>query len=137
MFSAKQIVAVLAVAAALPLAAAKVADPGSLDEVIKKVQEQQRKTTTLQADFRQLLLLAEVGLQRGGLALLFLDLLDHLVEGAGICHFGGREGECGRDGQHRHDLLCAEHAASNAGAKSENFLYCSNKRGDHEKSVGG
>lgn len=53
MFSAKQIVAVLAAAAALPLAAAKVADPGSLDEVIKKVQEQQRKTTTLQADFRQ------------------------------------------------------------------------------------
>jgi outer membrane lipoprotein-sorting protein len=38
---------------ALPLAAAKVADPGSLEEVIKKVQEQQRKTTTLQADFRQ------------------------------------------------------------------------------------
>jgi outer membrane lipoprotein-sorting protein len=53
MFSAKQIVAVLAAATALPLAAAKVADPGSLDEVIKKVQEQQRKTTTLQADFRQ------------------------------------------------------------------------------------
>jgi outer membrane lipoprotein-sorting protein len=44
---------VLAALLALPLSAAKVADPSSLDEVIKKVQETQRKTTTLQADFRQ------------------------------------------------------------------------------------
>jgi len=44
---------VLSVVLALPLSAAKVADPSSLDEVIKKVQETQRKTTTLQADFRQ------------------------------------------------------------------------------------
>jgi outer membrane lipoprotein-sorting protein len=53
MFSRKTIVAALCAAMALPLAAAKVADPGSLEEVIKKVQEQQRSTNTLQADFRQ------------------------------------------------------------------------------------
>lgn len=47
------LLAVLSAALALPLSAAKVADPSSLDEVIKKVQETQRKTTTLQADFRQ------------------------------------------------------------------------------------
>jgi outer membrane lipoprotein-sorting protein len=47
------LMAVLSAAMALPLSAAKVADPSSLDEVIKKVQETQRKTTTLQADFRQ------------------------------------------------------------------------------------
>jgi outer membrane lipoprotein-sorting protein len=53
MFTPKTIVTAFCAVLALPLAAAKVADPGSLDEVIKKVQEQQRKTTTLQADFRQ------------------------------------------------------------------------------------
>jgi outer membrane lipoprotein-sorting protein len=53
MFNPKTIVALVCAAMALPLAAAKVADPGSLDEVIKKVQEQQRRTNTLQADFRQ------------------------------------------------------------------------------------
>ena len=53
MFSKKMFVAALCAALALPAAAAKVSDPGSLDEVIKHVQEQQRKTTTLQADFRQ------------------------------------------------------------------------------------
>ena len=53
MFLRKTILAAFCAALALPLSAAKVADPGSLDEVIKKVQEQQRKTTTLQADFRQ------------------------------------------------------------------------------------
>jgi len=53
MFSRKTIVAALWAAMALPLFAAKVANPGSLEEVIKKVQEQQRNTTTLQADFRQ------------------------------------------------------------------------------------
>ncbi len=53
MFKRMTIVAAACAALALPLSAAKVADPGSLDEVIKRVQEQQRKTTTLQADFRQ------------------------------------------------------------------------------------
>ena len=53
MFLRKTILAAFCAVLALPLSAAKVADPGSLDEVIKKVQEQQRKTTTLQADFRQ------------------------------------------------------------------------------------
>jgi outer membrane lipoprotein-sorting protein len=53
MFSRKTFAAAICALLALPLFAAKVADPGSLDEVIKKVQEQQRKTTTLQADFRQ------------------------------------------------------------------------------------
>lgn len=53
MFQRKTILAAFCAVLALPLSAAKVADPGSLDEVIKKVQEQQRKTTTLQADFRQ------------------------------------------------------------------------------------
>jgi outer membrane lipoprotein-sorting protein len=36
-----------------PLVAAPKADPNSLEAVVKKVQEQQRKTTSLQADFRQ------------------------------------------------------------------------------------
>ncbi|HEX3581097.1 MAG TPA: outer membrane lipoprotein carrier protein LolA [Thermoanaerobaculia bacterium] len=45
--------AVLAAAVTLPLFAAKVADPNSLEEVIKRVQETQRQTNTLQADFRQ------------------------------------------------------------------------------------
>jgi len=53
MFTRKTIVAALCAAMALPMFAAKVADPGSLEEVIKKVQEQQRSTNTLQADFRQ------------------------------------------------------------------------------------
>jgi len=47
------LLAALCAAMALPLSAAKVADPGSLEEVVKKVQDTQRKTTTLQADFRQ------------------------------------------------------------------------------------
>ncbi|HEY6138336.1 MAG TPA: outer membrane lipoprotein carrier protein LolA [Thermoanaerobaculia bacterium] len=34
-------------------AAARSADPNSLDEVIKRVQEQQKKTNTLEAEFRQ------------------------------------------------------------------------------------
>ncbi len=46
--------AALCVAAmAVPAFAARVADPNSLDEVIKRVQEHQKKTTTLQADFKQ------------------------------------------------------------------------------------
>jgi len=48
----KLIVAALCAAAAVvPLHAA--VDPTSLDEVIKRVQEQQRKTTSIEADFRQ------------------------------------------------------------------------------------
>lgn len=44
----------LSVAAlALPLAAAPKADPNSLDEVVRRVQEQQKNTNTLEADFRQ------------------------------------------------------------------------------------
>src|SRR5436190_23019056 len=38
---------------ALPAFAARAADPNSLDEVIKRVQEHQNKTATLQADFKQ------------------------------------------------------------------------------------
>jgi outer membrane lipoprotein-sorting protein len=53
MFRSKVVMAVLAAAMALPLSAAKVADPGSLEEVIKKVQDTQRKTNTLEAEFRQ------------------------------------------------------------------------------------
>ena len=37
----------------LPAIAARAVDPNSLDEVIKRVQEHQKKTTTLQADFKQ------------------------------------------------------------------------------------
>lgn len=47
------VITVAGVLLAMPLAAAKVTDPSSLEEVIKKVQEQQHKVTTLQADFRQ------------------------------------------------------------------------------------
>ncbi len=46
------VAAALAAAISLPLAAAKPA-PVSLESVIKKVQEQQKKTQTLQATFRQ------------------------------------------------------------------------------------
>src|SRR5213592_4722474 len=46
--------AALCVAAmAAPVLAARVPDPNSLDEVIKRVQEHQKKTATLQADFKQ------------------------------------------------------------------------------------
>ncbi len=38
---------------AMPAMAARAVDPSSLDEVIKRVQEHQKKTTTLQADFKQ------------------------------------------------------------------------------------
>lgn len=44
---------VCAAAMELPVAAARIADPNSLEEVIRKVQERQRNTMTLQADFRQ------------------------------------------------------------------------------------
>ena len=56
MFSRKTFFAALCAALALttsPIFAAKTAAPDSLDAVIKKVQEQQRSTNTLQADFRQ------------------------------------------------------------------------------------
>ncbi|HEX7190806.1 MAG TPA: outer membrane lipoprotein carrier protein LolA [Thermoanaerobaculia bacterium] len=53
MFRRKVLVAALSAAMALPLSAAKVTDPSSLEEVIKKVQDAQRKTNTLEADFRQ------------------------------------------------------------------------------------
>ena len=46
-------VAVCAAAVAAPSFAARAVDPNSLDEVIRKVQEQQQKTTSLEADFRQ------------------------------------------------------------------------------------
>jgi outer membrane lipoprotein-sorting protein len=47
-------VALCAAGLARPAAAAqRVSDPNSLDEVIKRVQEQQQKTRTLEADFRQ------------------------------------------------------------------------------------
>lgn len=45
--------AVVCALSVFPLSAAKVTDPGSLEEVIRKVQEQQHKVSTLQADFRQ------------------------------------------------------------------------------------
>jgi outer membrane lipoprotein-sorting protein len=47
------VVAVCAAALAVPAAAAPARGGISLDEVIKKVQEQQLKTNTLEADFRQ------------------------------------------------------------------------------------
>jgi outer membrane lipoprotein-sorting protein len=46
-------VALCAAALAIPATAAKLHDPNSLDEVIKRVQEQQKKTNSLEADFRQ------------------------------------------------------------------------------------
>jgi len=50
-------VAISAAALSLPAFAATV-DPNSLDEVIRKVQEQQKTTSTLEADFRQEKILA-------------------------------------------------------------------------------
>jgi outer membrane lipoprotein carrier protein len=51
-------VAICAAALSLPVFAARTADPNSLDEVIRKVQEQQKTTSTLEADFRQEKILA-------------------------------------------------------------------------------
>ncbi len=51
-------VAICAAALSLPVFAARTADPNSLDEVIRKVQEQQKTTGTLEADFRQEKILA-------------------------------------------------------------------------------
>jgi outer membrane lipoprotein-sorting protein len=47
------VAAVCAATVALPLLAARKIDPNSLDEVVRRVQEQQKKTNTLEADFRQ------------------------------------------------------------------------------------
>jgi outer membrane lipoprotein-sorting protein len=49
MFKRKLVVAVLAAVSVVPLSAA----PVTLETVIKKIQDQQKKTQTLQADFRQ------------------------------------------------------------------------------------
>lgn len=49
--SATAVLCLLALAS--PLIAARKADPNSLEEVVRKVQEQQKKTNSLQADFRQ------------------------------------------------------------------------------------
>jgi outer membrane lipoprotein carrier protein len=46
-------IALCAAALGLPVFAARKADPNSLDEVIKRVQEQQNQTNTIVADFRQ------------------------------------------------------------------------------------
>lgn len=46
-------VTLLGAALAMPLAAAPKSAPVTLESVVKKVQEQQKKTTTLQATFRQ------------------------------------------------------------------------------------
>jgi len=46
-------VALCTAAVAVPASAARVVDPNSLDEVIHRVQEQQKKTSSLEADFRQ------------------------------------------------------------------------------------
>ncbi len=45
--------ALLAVTVAVPMSAARKSDPNSLDAVIRKVQEVQKATKTLQAEFRQ------------------------------------------------------------------------------------
>lgn len=46
-------IALCAAAVGLPVFAARKVDPNSLDEVIHRVQEQQKKTNTIEADFRQ------------------------------------------------------------------------------------
>src|SRR5436305_14409831 len=45
--------AISAVVIPAPLAAARKADPNSLEEVVKRVQQVQKSTKTLQANFRQ------------------------------------------------------------------------------------
>ena len=52
------LVALCAAAVSLPALAARTVDPNSLDEVIRRVQEQQKKTNTIEADFRQEKILA-------------------------------------------------------------------------------
>ena len=57
------------------------------------------------------------------LPLLLLDALDDFVERAGIGHLCGEKRERHGGANCRDDRLSAEHAASNAGATNENFLY--------------
>jgi outer membrane lipoprotein-sorting protein len=52
------LVVLCAAAVSLPAFAARKVDPNSLDEVIKRVQEQQKGTNTIEADFRQEKILA-------------------------------------------------------------------------------
>jgi outer membrane lipoprotein-sorting protein len=52
------LVVLCAAAVSLPAFAARKVDPNSLDEVIKRVQAQQTKTKTIEADFRQEKILA-------------------------------------------------------------------------------
>ena len=52
------LVMLCAAALSLPAFAARKVDPNSLDEVIKRVQAQQRNTKTIEADFRQEKILA-------------------------------------------------------------------------------
>ncbi len=47
------IAALAAVMIAVPMSAARKTDPNSLEEVVRKVQQVQKSTNTLQADFRQ------------------------------------------------------------------------------------
>lgn len=47
------VVALCVAGVAVPLSAARNADPNSLDEVVRRVQDQQKNTNTLEADFRQ------------------------------------------------------------------------------------
>lgn len=47
------VAALCAATVGFPLLAATHVDPNSLDEVVRRVQEQQKKTNTLEADFRQ------------------------------------------------------------------------------------
>jgi outer membrane lipoprotein-sorting protein len=52
------LVVLCAAAVSLPALAARKVDPNSLDEVVKRVQEQQKNTKTIEADFRQEKILA-------------------------------------------------------------------------------
>jgi len=52
------LVVLCAAAVSLPALAARKVDPNSLDEVIKRVQEQQKNTKTIEADFHQEKILA-------------------------------------------------------------------------------
>src|SRR6266508_3502742 len=64
----KSLAAVLCALAVILPAAARTADPNSLDEVIKRVQAQQKSNNSLEADFRQektLALLAKPELSTG------------------------------------------------------------------------
>jgi len=53
MSARKLLIAALCAAAAVVVPLHAAVDPNSLDEVVKRVQEQQKKTNTLEADFKQ------------------------------------------------------------------------------------